>query len=284
MQRRKDCAFGCYALYVSDEAADYNGSDLPSFRGGFEYIVSHSRSPDLYLIQRRDVEADGSRSKVKGMFFILQAKIYSSPTLYDVMNTRVVSCSPAIKEGYGHAERLGSQKNARFLLAETFQQLASSRPPSNPRVSSFWQALPPVASTSKSATVNASRPSGSSTPAVQSEIEAPVTQASVESRSRNDIDMDQLLYNALQSSHSRLVALEQQARVSRKASAAAPVKRMQDVMGMKGDISFLTATQGTSTVAGTPAAGGGLTQIGVRRMPSVTTMTLEALSSPMSLS
>ncbi len=67
-------------------------SELNAFRSGFEYVAAHAQPPDLFLIHRRDVQTDGSRANVTAVYFILEGKIYPTPTLYDVMATRLVSC------------------------------------------------------------------------------------------------------------------------------------------------------------------------------------------------
>lgn len=67
-------------------------SELPLFKAGFEYIISHNQPPDMFVIQRRDIRpSDGSRDNVTGAWFILEGKIYPTPTLYEVMANRLVS-------------------------------------------------------------------------------------------------------------------------------------------------------------------------------------------------
>lgn len=100
-----------------------NSSELLAFRSGFEYIVSHARAPDLFVIQQRPVLPDGGRGKATHAYFILHDKIYMSPSLYDVMSTRL--------------------RNAAWLVESTFDSLEKAHPPANPRASSVWMAAAP---------------------------------------------------------------------------------------------------------------------------------------------
>lgn len=64
---------------------------------GFEYIVAHSAPPDMFIIHKREVvkQPDGSvkRDRVSAIYWILREKVYPSPTLYEVVSTRMVSCA-----------------------------------------------------------------------------------------------------------------------------------------------------------------------------------------------
>ncbi|ORX36567.1 MED6 mediator sub complex component-domain-containing protein [Kockovaella imperatae] len=183
--------------------------DLPSFRGGFEYVVSHSRAPSLYLIQRREVQSDGSRVDINGMFFILDGKVYLAPSLFDVINTRL--------------------KNANHLLVEAFASLSASRPPANPRIPSSWRSLPPpTASTS-----TAGRLSIPLTPMLvrQDSMEAtasvtPNNAATADDPSLDEGQSDLLLYNALQASRSKLEQLGKQARQAQNPSPENPGRKL----------------------------------------------------------
>ncbi|KAK1924296.1 MED6 mediator sub complex component-domain-containing protein [Papiliotrema laurentii] len=103
--------------------------DLLNFRTGFEFVVAHTHPPDLFVIHRRDVGTDGTRTTVTGAWFILEGKIYPSPNVYDVMATRL--------------------RNASFLVSSTFATLSAAHPPSNPRTHSAWRSLPPSAQEDK---------------------------------------------------------------------------------------------------------------------------------------
>ncbi|WVQ67565.1 uncharacterized protein L199_005766 [Kwoniella botswanensis] len=104
--------------------------ELNAFKSGFEYIVSHSQPPDLFVIQKREVDPSGKRDRVSGMWFILQERIYQSPTVYDVVSARL--------------------RNASQLITSTLTSLSESHPSSNPRSTTQWRSLPPeVASNMK---------------------------------------------------------------------------------------------------------------------------------------
>ncbi|KAK6909987.1 hypothetical protein I203_104013 [Kwoniella mangroviensis CBS 8507] len=104
--------------------------ELNAFKSGFEYIVSHSQPPDLFVIQKREVDPSGKRDRVSGMWFILQERIYQSPTVYDVVSARL--------------------RNASQLITKTLTSLSESHPSSNPRSTTQWRSLPPeVASNMK---------------------------------------------------------------------------------------------------------------------------------------
>ncbi|WWC94287.1 hypothetical protein V866_001129 [Kwoniella sp. B9012] len=104
--------------------------ELNAFKSGFEYIVSHSQPPDLFVVQRREVDPSGKRDRVSGMWFILQERIYQSPTVYDVVSARL--------------------RNASQLITKTLTSLSESHPSSNPRSTTLWRSLPPeVASNMK---------------------------------------------------------------------------------------------------------------------------------------
>jgi len=66
-------------------------SELNAFRSGFEYVVAHSQPPSLFLVHRRDVLPDGGRANVSAVYFVLEGKVYPTPTLFDVMAVRLVS-------------------------------------------------------------------------------------------------------------------------------------------------------------------------------------------------
>ena len=56
--------------------------------------MSHAVAPRLFLIQRREVEPDGTRKPIDGMFFIMEGKVFAAPSLYEIMKTRLVSHRP----------------------------------------------------------------------------------------------------------------------------------------------------------------------------------------------
>ncbi|WRT66448.1 uncharacterized protein IL334_003406 [Kwoniella shivajii] len=101
--------------------------ELNAFKSGFEYIISHSQPPDLFVIQKRQVEPTGKRDRVTGSWFILNEKIYQSPTVYDVVSARL--------------------RNASHLISKTLTSLSGSHPSSNPRTTTLWRSLPPEAVT-----------------------------------------------------------------------------------------------------------------------------------------
>nr|XP_019011095.1 uncharacterized protein I206_04404 [Kwoniella pini CBS 10737]OCF49876.1 hypothetical protein I206_04404 [Kwoniella pini CBS 10737] len=97
--------------------------ELNAFKSGFEYIISHAQPPDLFVIQKREVENSGKRDRVTGSWFILHEKIYQSPSIYDVVSARL--------------------RNASFLISKTLNSLSECHPSSNPRTTTVWRSLPP---------------------------------------------------------------------------------------------------------------------------------------------
>jgi mediator of RNA polymerase II transcription subunit 6 len=67
-----------------------NDRELGAFNSGFEYIVAHSQPPRMFIIHRREVQAGGKRDKVDAIYWILNDRIYPTPTLYDIMANRTV--------------------------------------------------------------------------------------------------------------------------------------------------------------------------------------------------
>jgi mediator of RNA polymerase II transcription subunit 6 len=64
--------------------------ELGAFNSGFEYIIAHSAPPRMFIIHRRTVEAGGKRDKVDAVYWILNERIYPTPSLYDIMANRTV--------------------------------------------------------------------------------------------------------------------------------------------------------------------------------------------------
>jgi len=100
-------------------------SELIAFRSGFEYVVAHAQPPALFVIHRRSVLANGTREDPSSIYFILDGKVYPTPTLYDVIATRL--------------------NNAAHLVSDTFSTLMARHPPANPRAHPAWRSLPPNA-------------------------------------------------------------------------------------------------------------------------------------------
>jgi hypothetical protein len=44
----------------------------------------------MFIIHRREVQADGKRDKVDAVYWILNDRIYPTPSLYDIMANRTV--------------------------------------------------------------------------------------------------------------------------------------------------------------------------------------------------
>ncbi|KAK4687354.1 mediator of RNA polymerase II transcription subunit 6, partial [Tremellales sp. Uapishka_1] len=102
-------------------------SELNAFTTGFEYIIAHSQPPNLFIVHKREVEGD-QRKRVLAIYFILMDKIYPTPSIYDVMSSRL--------------------KNAAYLISNTFTKLSALHPPANPRMTSQWRSLPPTTDSS----------------------------------------------------------------------------------------------------------------------------------------
>jgi hypothetical protein len=137
----------------------------------------------MFIIHRRTVEAGGKRDKVDAVYWILNERIYPTPSLYDIMANRTVCfLLPSLRtlflsvhlfalslslslslfspiyclsrmrtrggwledEEWDTRDKLTYQKNAAFLLSETFSTLSALHPPSNPRTNNIWRSLPPT--------------------------------------------------------------------------------------------------------------------------------------------
>ncbi|BEI86779.1 hypothetical protein CcaverHIS002_0701250 [Cutaneotrichosporon cavernicola] len=92
--------------------------DLLGLTGGFEYVVSHARPPELFVIHRRPVTGKGTRGAPTHAYFILQDRVYMAPNLHHIVRTRV--------------------GNATSLLERTLGLLEAARPPANPRAARVW--------------------------------------------------------------------------------------------------------------------------------------------------
>lgn len=64
--------------------------ELGAFNSGFEYVIAHSAPPRMFIIHKRTVEAGGKRDKVDAIYWILNERIYPTPSLYDIMANRTV--------------------------------------------------------------------------------------------------------------------------------------------------------------------------------------------------
>ncbi|EIW70406.1 hypothetical protein TREMEDRAFT_28815 [Tremella mesenterica DSM 1558] len=150
--------------------------ELPAFTSGFEYIISHSLPPELFVIHRREVE-NGKRDRVSAVYFILDGKVYPTPSLYNVLSVRL--------------------RNATSLLESSFSTLSSFHPPSNPRINPQWRSLPPPP------------------PPIQPDARTPVDQPdelSANTKSKEEPNKtDWNLFHALSTTHASLDELDEMA-------------------------------------------------------------------------
>ena len=59
--------------------------------------MAHALPPELFVVHRREVDRappNGSGGRVSGVYFILEGKVYPTPTLHDVLASRLVSPFP----------------------------------------------------------------------------------------------------------------------------------------------------------------------------------------------
>lgn len=164
--------------------------ELPAFTSGFEYVVAHALPPDLFVVHRREVGAapNGTASRVSGVYFILEGKVYPTPTLHDVFASRL--------------------RNATYLLEQSFSSLSAAHPSSNPRATSQWRSLPPVQPQSA-----AQPPAASAVPMQVDGDDAPEQEKTAPSREKQQQQQpDWNLFHALQSTRASLASLDEAAK------------------------------------------------------------------------
>lgn len=79
-----------------EEEAGLTTRELEAFNSGFEYIIAHAQPPQMFIIHRRGVGSGGRRDIVDAIYWILEGKIYPTPTLYDIMASRTVCLFPCL--------------------------------------------------------------------------------------------------------------------------------------------------------------------------------------------
>nr|XP_019046423.1 hypothetical protein I302_05171 [Kwoniella bestiolae CBS 10118]OCF25353.1 hypothetical protein I302_05171 [Kwoniella bestiolae CBS 10118] len=162
--------------------------ELNAFKSGFEYIVSHSQPPELFVIQKREVDPSGKRDRVTGSWFILQERIYQSPTVYDVVSARL--------------------RNASHLIFKTLTSLSESHPSSNPRSTTLWRSLPPQA-VSKPTSYE---PLIEDQPNPNSDETLEADPQKKEDKEKEEASFDWHLYHSLQSTRQALPGLDEMSR------------------------------------------------------------------------
>ncbi|ORY21110.1 MED6 mediator sub complex component-domain-containing protein [Naematelia encephala] len=216
---------------------------LPNFTQGFEYIIAHSQPPTLFLVHRREVER-GRRDNVSAMYFILDGKVYPTPTLYDAMATRL--------------------QNAAHLVTQTFTRLSAAHPPANPRATSQWRATVPT-STSNPETeapndqvmdIDVPEERKDDTPTTSSTVAVP----------------DWHLFHALASTRNSLQTLDEQARTP--LPARNPADELRAIEATLSGFKVASSTAPTNVKAGT---GGGGSAVSPSVRTSGTPMPLPSL-------
>nr|XP_018262884.1 uncharacterized protein I303_04370 [Kwoniella dejecticola CBS 10117]OBR85042.1 hypothetical protein I303_04370 [Kwoniella dejecticola CBS 10117] len=175
--------------------------ELNAFKSGFEYIISHAQPPDLFVIQKREVEPSGRRDRVTGCWFVLHEKIYQSPTIYDVVSARL--------------------RNASYLISKTLNTLSESHPSSNPRTTTVWRSLPPEAEAEAEAeadtNTNGEAEVANGAEVVPEDIEKP--------HQKQTFDWN--LYHSLQTTRSSLDSLDRLSKT--KTSQVNPMEELKNI-------------------------------------------------------
>lgn len=56
---------------------------------GIEYVVAHSSPPNLFILHKRN-RSSPHQATVTGAFYVLNGNVYQAPSLFEVINERVV--------------------------------------------------------------------------------------------------------------------------------------------------------------------------------------------------
>ncbi|KAJ8291237.1 Mediator of RNA polymerase II transcription subunit 6 [Rhodotorula toruloides] len=62
---------------------------------GLEFVIAHSTPPDLFIIHKRN-RTSPTESTVLGAFYILNGNVYQAPTLFEVLNERILTSLHAL--------------------------------------------------------------------------------------------------------------------------------------------------------------------------------------------
>jgi mediator of RNA polymerase II transcription subunit 6 len=84
------CVFRrCYRLQQT-RADELGNRPLPCRRfTGIEYVVAHASPPDLFILHKRN-RSSPHEATVLGAFYILNGNVYQAPSLFEVLNERIV--------------------------------------------------------------------------------------------------------------------------------------------------------------------------------------------------
>ncbi|GAA6040812.1 hypothetical protein JCM8097_007723 [Rhodosporidiobolus ruineniae] len=92
---------------------------------GIEYTVAHAAPPNLFILHKRE-RTSPTDATVLGAFYILNGNVYQAPTLFEVLNERVVTSLDA--------------------LSTSLASLIALKPAFSPETLSSWDIKPPPAS------------------------------------------------------------------------------------------------------------------------------------------
>lgn len=80
---------------------------------GIEYVVVISREPDLWVIRKHDRKSP-SEVEVLAVYFVCGENVYQSPSVYNVLASRILATSLNIVEALRIAERLPEFKTSGY--------------------------------------------------------------------------------------------------------------------------------------------------------------------------
>ncbi|BGP20772.1 hypothetical protein JCM10213_008910 [Rhodosporidiobolus nylandii] len=93
---------------------------------GIEYVVAHASPPNLFILHKRE-RTSPADAVVLGAFYILNGNVYQAPTLFEVLNERVLTSIHAI--------------------STSLSSLTALKPAWTPETLYHWNIKPPPAST-----------------------------------------------------------------------------------------------------------------------------------------
>ncbi|GAA5917235.1 hypothetical protein JCM6882_005536 [Rhodosporidiobolus microsporus] len=93
---------------------------------GVEYVVAHAAPPNLFILHKRN-RTSPYEATVLGAFYILNGNVYQAPTLFEVLNERVLTSIHA--------------------LSTSLSDLTALKPAWTPETLHNWDIKPPPAST-----------------------------------------------------------------------------------------------------------------------------------------
>jgi hypothetical protein len=155
-------------------------------------------------------------------------------------------------------DKLTYQKNAAFLLSETFSTLSALHPPSNPRTNNIWRSLPPT-----DPEVEKRKTADSGDVEMTTATPRDGTDAKPQEREKDEVEeADWNLFHALQSTRGAMSELREAAR------KPPPEEVVDSGLGQNGTLGSIPrlSVNGSSTGTRTPGhRNSGLPEAGVHR-------------------